>query len=155
VGGASGVLRALRGPEVASMDMIEGETVVPIATAADIVTARQLGRALGASLGFSGTDLTVIATAISELARNILDYATTGAIVLTIVEKEGRPGITILARDTGPGIPDLSAALGAGSEAEGQRLGIGLSGVRRLMDEFEISSIAGQGTRVTVRKWRA
>ena len=130
-----------------------GETVVPITTAADIVTARKLGRALGASLGFAGADLTVIATAISELARNIIDYAMTGSIVMTIVEKEGRLGITIVARDTGPGIPDLSAALGAGDPA-GKRLGIGLVGVRRLMDEFEISSAAGQGTSVTVRKWR-
>ena len=135
------------------MDMIQGETVVPIATATDIVTARRLGRALAASLGFSGTDLTVIATAISELARNILDYAMTGAIVMTIVEKEGRPGITILARDTGPGMPDLGAVLGPG-DPDSKRLGIGLSGVKRLMDEFEISSAVGQGTTVTVRKWR-
>ena len=135
------------------MDMIKGETVVPIATATDIVTARKLGRALGASLGFSATDLTVIATAISELARNILDYAMTGAIVMTIVEKEGRPGIKITARDAGPGMPDLGAALGSG-DPDSKRLGIGLSGVKRLMDEFEISSAVGQGTTVTVRKWR-
>jgi serine/threonine-protein kinase RsbT len=132
--------------------MIEAETVVPIASAADIVTARRLGRALGTSLGFSGSDLTVIATAISELARNIIDYALSGAIVLTIVERDGRPGITIVARDTGPGIADVSRALGA-VDASGPRLGLGLSGVRRLMDEFEISSHVGQGTSVTVRKW--
>jgi serine/threonine-protein kinase RsbT len=131
--------------------MIEGETVVTVASSADIVTARRLGRALGASLGFSGSDLTVIATAISELARNIIEYAATGAIVMTIVEKEGRPGITIVARDTGPGIPDMAKALAA--EASGQRLGVGLPGIRRLMDEFEISSHVGQGTSVTVRKW--
>ena len=122
--------------------MIKGETVVPIASPADIVIARQLGRHLGASLGFGGSDLTVIATAISELARNIIDYAISGAIVMTIVEKSGRSGITIEARDTGPGIPDVSKALG-----------VGLSGVRRLMDEFEISSRAGEGTNVMVRKW--
>jgi serine/threonine-protein kinase RsbT len=122
--------------------MIKGETVVPIASSADIVTARQLGRALGASLGFSGSDQTVIATAISELARNIIDYALSGAIVMTIVEKSGRSGITIEARDAGPGIPDVSKSLG-----------VGLAGVRRLMDEFEISSRAGAGTSVTVRKW--
>ena len=134
------------------MNMIKGETVVPITTAADIVSARKLGRALGASLGFTGADLTVIATAISELARNILDYAITGAIVMTIVEKEGHPGLTIVARDAGPGIPDLTEALGRG-DPTGKRLGIGLSGVRRLMDEFEISSSADTGTSVTVRKW--
>jgi serine/threonine-protein kinase RsbT len=132
--------------------IVEGETVVTVSSSADIVTARRLGRALGASLGFSGSDLTVIATAISELARNIIEYAATGAIVMTVVEKEGRPGITIVARDAGPGIPDMAKALAAG-EATGQRLGVGLPGIRRLMDEFEISSHVGQGTSVTVRKW--
>jgi serine/threonine-protein kinase RsbT len=134
-------------------DMIGGETVVPIASSSDIVTARQLGRALAASLGFTGSDLTVIATAISELARNIIEYAVNGAIVMTVVEKAGRPGITILARDAGPGIVDVARALGQGYST-GQGLGVGLPGVRRLMDEFEISSRAGEGTSVTVRKWR-
>ena len=132
--------------------MFESETVVPVASPADIVTARQLGRALGKNLGFSGSDLTVIATAISELARNIIEYAVSGAIVMTVVEKEGRPGITIVARDTGPGIGDVANALAAG-EAAGHRLGVGLPGIRRLMDEFEISSHVGEGTSVTVRKW--
>jgi serine/threonine-protein kinase RsbT len=134
-------------------DMIGGETVVAIASSSDIVTARQLGRALAASLGFTGSDLTVIATAISELARNIIEYAVDGAIVMTVVEKAGRPGITILARDAGPGIVDVAKALGQGYST-GQGLGVGLPGVRRLMDEFEISSRAGEGTSVTVRKWR-
>lgn len=133
-------------------DMIGGETVVPIASSSDIVTARQLGRGLAASLGFTGSDLTLIATAISELARNIIEYAVNGAIVMTAVEKAGRPGITILARDTGPGIADVAKALGTGYST-GQGLGVGLPGVRRLMDEFEISSRAGEGTSVTVRKW--
>jgi serine/threonine-protein kinase RsbT len=132
--------------------MIIEETVVPIASSDDIVTARQLGRALGSSLGFAGADLTVIATAISELAGNIIEYASDGAIVMTIVEKDGRPGINIVARDAGPGIPDLAEVLATG-QATGQHLGVGLPGVRRLMDEFEISSSAGEGTSVTVRKW--
>lgn len=132
--------------------MINEETVVPIASSDDIVTARQLGRALGSSLGFAGADLTVIATAISELGCNIIEYARNGAIVMTIVEKDGRPGIKIMARDEGPGIPDVAAVL-ANGHSTGQHLGVGLSGVRRLMDEFEISSSAGQGTSVTVRKW--
>lgn len=133
-------------------DILGGETVVPIASSTDIVAARQLGRALATSIGFTGSDLTVIATAISELARNIIDYAGSGAIVLTVVEKDGRPGITIQARDSGPGIPDVVKALGSGYAA-GPGLGVGLPGVRRLMDEFEISSGAGEGTSVTVRKW--
>lgn len=136
----------------AAQDMVNGESVVQIASSADIVTARQLGRALAASVGFTGSDLTVIATAISELARNMIEYATSGAIVITVAEKGGRPGITILARDSGPGIPDVTKALTAGYST-GQGLGVGLPGVRRLMDEFEIASGAGEGTRVTVRKW--
>ena len=132
--------------------LLGGETVVPIASSTDIVTARQRGRALAASVGFTGSDLTVIATAISELARNIIEYAVSGAIVMAAAEKDGRPGITILARAAGPGIPDVPKALGAGSSA-GPGLGVGLPGVRRLMDEFEISSQAGVGTSVTVRKW--
>jgi serine/threonine-protein kinase RsbT len=132
--------------------MINGETVVPIASSADIVAARQLGRALAAGLGFTGSDLTVIATAISELARNIIEYASTGDIVITAAEKGGRPGITIVARDAGPGIADVPRALTAGYST-GPGLGVGLPGVRRLMDEFEIASRAGEGTSVTVRKW--
>ena len=128
------------------------ESVVPISSSADIVTARQRGRALAAALGFSGSDLTVIATAISELARNIIEYAATGEIVLSQEDSEGRPGIVIVARDEGPGIPDLSRALSAGYST-GPGLGLGLPGVRRLMDDFVITSDAGRGTTVSVRKW--
>ena len=116
------------------------------------MTARQRGRALAAALGFSGSDLTVIATAISELARNIIEYATTGEIVLSQEDSDGRPGIVIVARDEGPGIPDLSRALSAGYST-GPGLGLGLPGVRRLMDDFVITSDAGRGTTVSVRKW--
>jgi serine/threonine-protein kinase RsbT len=128
------------------------ESVVPISSSADIVTARQQGRALAAALGFMGSDLTVIATAISELARNIIEYATTGEIVLSQDDSNGRPGIVIVARDEGPGIPDVSRALSAGYST-GPGLGLGLPGVRRLMDEFEITTNTGHGTTVAVRKW--
>jgi serine/threonine-protein kinase RsbT len=128
------------------------ESVVAVSSSADIVTARQRGRALAAALGFSGSDLTVIATAISELARNIIEYATTGEIVLGQEDSNGRPGIIIVARDEGPGIPDLSRALSAGYST-GPGLGLGLPGVRRLMDDFEITSDVGRGTIVSVRKW--
>jgi len=128
------------------------EGVVRIGSSADIVTARQRGRALAAGLGFSGSELTVIATAISELARNIIEYATTGEIVLGQGHQDGRPGIVIVARDEGPGIPDVTRALTAGYST-GPGLGLGLPGVRRLMDEFDIASRPGQGTTVTVRKW--
>jgi serine/threonine-protein kinase RsbT len=128
------------------------ESVVPISSSADIVTARQRGRALAAALGFAGSDLTLIATAISELARNIIEYATAGEIVLSHEDTDGRPGIVIVARDEGPGIPDVSRALSAGYST-GPGLGLGLPGVRRLMDDFEITSNAGRGTTVSVRKW--
>lgn len=128
------------------------ESVVPISSSADIVTARQRGRALAAALGFAGSDLTVIATAISELARNIIEYAATGEIVLSQDDADGRPGIVIVARDEGPGIPDVSRALSAGFST-GPGLGLGLPGVRRLMDDFQITSESGRGTTVSVRKW--
>jgi serine/threonine-protein kinase RsbT len=136
--------RAEAGPRV--------ESVVPISSSSDIVTARQQGRALAAALGFTGSDLTVIATAISELARNIIEYAKTGEIVLSQDDVEGRLGIVIVARDEGPGIPDVSRALSAGFST-GMGLGLGLPGVRRLMDEFDITSNTGRGTTVAVRKW--
>ena len=128
------------------------ENVVPIGSSADIVTARQRGRALATALGFTGGDLTVIATAISELARNIIEYAKTGEIVLAQDRANDRLGIVIVARDEGPGIADIPRALSAGYST-GPGLGLGLPGVRRLIDEFEILSRPGQGTAVTARKW--
>ena len=128
------------------------EPAIAISSSGDIVIARQRGRALAAGLGFSGSDLTLIATAISELARNIIEYATTGEVILGQAGKNGRSGIVIVARDEGPGIGDVAKALSAGYTT-GQGLGLGLPGVRRLMDEFEIDSEPGHGTTVTVRKW--
>jgi len=119
----------------------------------DIVTARQEGRLLAKQVGFSDTSLTLIATAISELARNILLYAREGDLTLGIVERNGQSGIAVVASDRGPGIPDLSRALEVGYSTSGS-LGLGLPGVRRLMDEFEVESRVGRGTRVTARKWR-
>ena len=127
-------------------------TAVPITAAADIVKARQEGRSLAARIGFDGSELAVIATAISELARNILDYAKSGEIVLSPSQDGVRPGIHILARDSGPGIPDVARALQAGYTT-GKGLGMGLSGVKRLMDEFAITSRAGLGTSVQIGKW--
>jgi serine/threonine-protein kinase RsbT len=125
---------------------------VPIRSAADVVAARQEGRALAARFGFDGSDLTVIATAISELARNILEYAKTGEIRLSLAQKAGRNGIMIVARDEGPGIPDVPRAMQDGYTT-GRGLGLGLPGVRRLMDDFEIVSQVGKGTIVSVKKW--
>jgi serine/threonine-protein kinase RsbT len=120
---------------------------------ADIVTARQKGRELASRCGFPTTDLAVIATAISELARNIVRYALHGEIVLRLVEDHFKRGVEVVATDDGPGIPDLNRAMQDGYSTSGG-LGLGLPGTRRLMDEFEITSDFGKGTRVTVRRWR-
>jgi serine/threonine-protein kinase RsbT len=126
--------------------------VVAITSPADIVTARQRGRELAAQIGFGGSTPTVIATAISELARNIVAYAQQGRIVLSRVQRGTRVGIQIVARDEGPGIRDISKALQDGYST-GRGLGLGLPGVKRLVDDFEVVSAAGKGTIVTARKW--
>lgn len=128
------------------------ERRVVIRSDRDIVVARQEGRALAERLGFTGTDLVAIATAISEIARNIIQYAGEGEVVLSEVRKEGRSGILIVARDQGPGIANLELAMQDGYSTSGG-LGLGLSGARRLVDEFEIVSEPGKGTTVTMRKW--
>jgi serine/threonine-protein kinase RsbT len=130
-----------------------GEVRVAINSDQDIVLARQKGRMMSMELGFSSVDATLIATAISELARNIVSYARKGEIILEEVRGSSREGILIIAADHGPGIPDIRQALRDGFSTSGS-LGLGLPGVRRLMDEFEISSQSGRGTIVKVRKWR-
>lgn len=134
-------------------ERVRAQRRVPIHSDHDIVTARQEGRLMAKQVGFSDTNLTLIATAISELARNILLYAREGDMTLGIVERNGQAGITVIASDRGPGIADLSRALEVGYSTSGS-LGLGLPGVRRLMDDFEVESRVGRGTRVTARKWR-
>ena len=119
----------------------------------DIVLARQKGRALATELGFTSGEATLIATAISELARNIVSYAHKGEITLKTINNSERRGLTIIASDKGPGIPDIRQAMRDGYSTSGS-LGMGLPGVRRLMDEFEIISQTGQGTIVMVKKWK-
>ncbi len=119
----------------------------------DIVTARQKGRALAIELGFSSGDTTLIATAISELARNIVSYARKGEIVLKAIQASNRQGISITASDSGPGICNIPQAMRDGFSTSGS-LGLGLPGVRRLMDEFDIVSEQGLGTVVKVKKWK-
>ena len=133
--------------------MAAEEFSVSIKSDQDIILARQRGRAMAADAGFSAVDSTLIATAISELARNVVSYAKTGEITLSAVAQNGRRGIIIVASDEGPGIADPQQALRDGFSTSGS-FGLGLPGVRRLMDEFEILSGPGQGTRVTVKKWR-
>lgn len=133
--------------------MSDGEIEVAINADQDIVLARQKGRALASELGFAAGDATLIATAISELARNIVSYARQGQIVLRALNTGSRKGLQIVASDRGPGIPDVRQALRDGFSTSGS-LGMGLPGVRRLMDEFEITSQPGQGTTVAVKKWK-
>jgi serine/threonine-protein kinase RsbT len=129
------------------------ELRVPVGADVDIVTARQKGRELAAQCGLSSTDLAVVATAISELARNIVRYAVHGEIILRRVDNGTKRGIEVVATDDGPGISDVPLAMQDGYSTSGG-LGLGLPGVRRLMDEFDIVSRFGKGTTVTVRKWR-
>jgi len=119
----------------------------------DIVSARQKGRVMANEIGFSTGDATLVATAISELARNIVSYASKGQITIKMVNGLNRQGIAVIASDNGPGIPDIRQAMRDGFSTSGS-LGLGLPGVRRLMDEFEITSQPGRGTIVTVKKWR-
>lgn len=119
----------------------------------DIVSARQIGREMAAPLGFSVSDLTLIATAISEISRNIVDHAGSGEIEFNVTDNGINPGITIIARDTGPGIGDIELAMQDGYTSK-KGLGLGLPGSQRIMDDFKIQSTVGQGTTVVMKKWR-
>jgi serine/threonine-protein kinase RsbT len=132
--------------------VVAEETRVPIDRDGDIIAARQKARTLATHVGFSGSDLTLIATAISEVARNIVVYASHGEIVLSAAQRGSQRGILVIARDEGPGIPDIERAMRDGFST-GKSLGLGLPGARRLMDEFEIVSEVGKGTTITMRKW--
>jgi serine/threonine-protein kinase RsbT len=119
----------------------------------DIITARQAIRNLAEAAGFAGCDLIIIATAVSELARNFLSYAKQGELILSLLqEPSGRKGVQIIAQDQGPGIENIEDAMRDGFST-GNSLGLGLPGAKRLMDEFQITSAVGQGTQVTVKKW--
>ena len=132
--------------------MAPNETRVPLASEADIVTARQKGRALAVELGFQGADLTLIAAAISEVARNIVEYAQRGEIVIQPANHGNRRGLCIVARDEGPGIPDVAQAMQYGYSSR-RGLGVGLPGAKLLMDDFDIVSKVGVGTTITMKKW--
>ena len=119
--------------------LIADEVQVAIDSDTDIVAVRQSGRDLAAHYGLPSTDLVGVATAISELARNILRYAARGVIILRLVDDYDKRGVEVLAADAGPGIRDVALAMEDGFSTSGS-LGLGLPGVRRLMDEFEIRS---------------
>ncbi len=132
----------------------EASRRIPVATDADVVVARQAGRDLAVELGFTTTDGTVVATAISEVTRNIVKFAGTGEVRIGRLVEPARCGLLVVARDAGPGIPDVDLALSDGHSTYGG-LGLGLPGCRRLMDEFVVESQPGAGTTVTMRKWRS
>jgi len=117
------------------------------------VLARQKGRELATELGFALTDSTLIATAISELARNIVLYAKQGEIVIKNSLVGDRVSIVVVARDKGPGIADIPQAMQDGFSTSGG-LGLGLPGVKRLVDEFHLVSDANSGTTITIKKWK-
>ena len=125
---------------------------VPIHGDPDIVRARKSARELASRIGFSRTELTVIATAVSEIARNIVRFAGSGEVVMELLDTP-RPGVRVVARDTGPGIPDIQRALADGYSTY-NGLGLGLPGARRLMDEFSVISEVDRGTTVTMTKWQ-
>jgi serine/threonine-protein kinase RsbT len=129
-----------------------GEARVHIRSSADIVAARQQGRELASRIGFSISNLTMIATAISEVARNIVEYAGEGDITVKLIREGNRAGVKIVASDAGPGIADLAAVMRDGFST-GQGMGMGLPGARRLMDDFEIASEIAKGTTVVMKKW--
>lgn len=136
-----------------SMSASDTGTVVPLASGDDIVRLRQSLRELAVSIGFSLVDQTKIITAASELGRNTIQYGGGGQVGLERVSDGARQGIRLVFSDSGPGIPDIGLALTDGYTTGGG-LGLGLSGAKRLCDEFEIHSKVGEGTTVAVTKWK-
>jgi serine/threonine-protein kinase RsbT len=128
------------------------EIRVPIERETDVVVARQKGRELAAEVGFSNTDRTIIALAISEIARNIVSYANRGEVIMCQIDDGMRIGISIVAEDEGPGIADIELAMRDGYSTA-KSLGVGLPGTKRIMDEFELTSVVGKGTTVRMKRW--
>lgn len=132
--------------------MVAADIVVDINNSDDIVAARRAGHELALYLGFSLTDVTMVATAISEVARNITSYAGRGTVHLWVAERDGRKALVVRAEDDGPGIADIERALEDGYST-GRGLGLGLPGARRLMDRLVIDSTLGHGTVIEMWKW--
>ncbi|HYH00586.1 MAG TPA: anti-sigma regulatory factor [Terriglobales bacterium] len=126
---------------------------LPLRAETDVVLARQRVRALAVESGFSLVDQTKMVTAASELARNTVVHGGGGVLVLQVLNENGRRGLRLLFEDQGPGIPDIDLALKDGYTT-GNGLGLGLGGAKRLVNEFEIQSNPGQGTRVSISRWK-
>ncbi len=132
--------------------MVAADVVVDIRNPDDIVAARRAGHQLALDLGFSLTDVTMVATAISEVARNITSYAGRGTVHLWVADRDGRKALVVRAEDDGPGIADIERALEDGYST-GRGLGLGLPGARRLMDRLVVDSTLGHGTVIEMWKW--
>ena len=132
---------------------MEKSETISIQSSGDVVLVRQAVRHSAIAIGFGLVDQTKIVTAASELARNTLDYGGGGTMMLEILQVAGRQGLRLTFADQGPGIPDLEMALKDGFTT-GKGLGMGLSGAKRLANEFEIESAVGEGTRVTIVRWK-
>ena len=124
----------------------------PVLIEQDVVLARQLVRKLAQDCGMRLIDLTKLVTAVSELARNTVVYGGGGYMDWAVIEKDHRTGVRLTFRDEGPGIPDLKLAMTDGWTS-GSGLGLGLTGAKRLVDEFELDTEPGKGTRVTITRW--
>jgi serine/threonine-protein kinase RsbT len=134
------------------MDPCEVEIRVRMRDESDVVIARRRAFELASQQGCTGPAAAALATAVSEVSRNIIVHARGGEVILTTAVREGRRGVVATALDTGPGIHDIAEAMQDGFSTGGT-LGLGLPGARRLVDEFEIESVVGAGTRVTLRQW--
>jgi len=132
---------------------VQSEALLPVANETDALSARDRGRELAVSVGLSPTDSASVAAAVSELVRNLIAYATRGEVILRTIENKRARGIEVVVIDEGPGIADIEQALQERFSTSGG-LGLGLPGVRRLMDELQIASRLGRGTTVAIRKWR-
>ncbi|HEX8914965.1 MAG TPA: anti-sigma regulatory factor [Humisphaera sp.] len=126
---------------------------LPLATEEDVVRVRQAVRRLAQGLGFSIVDQTKMVTAASELARNTVIYGGGGACDAEVLARDGRRGLRLTFRDDGPGIPDVAKAMTDGWTS-GSGMGLGLPGAKRLVNDFEIDSAPGRGTRVTIARWK-
>jgi serine/threonine-protein kinase RsbT len=134
------------------MAVVRDETA-PIRSSEDVVRVRQIVREWAVAQGFSLVDQTKIVTAASELARNTFDYGGGGTLRLQSLNDDARRGLRLTFEDQGPGIPDIELALKDGYTTGGG-LGLGLGGAKRLSNEFEIYSCPGEGTRVTITRWK-
>jgi len=133
--------------------LVETSETMPLRTSDDVVRVRQAVRARAVGAGFSLVDQTKIITAASEIARNTVDYGGGGDLLIEVLRNGARRGVRLTFTDQGPGIADLGRAMTDGYTS-GKGLGLGLSGAKRLSNEFDISSTPGHGTKVTLARWK-